>query len=579
MTDPLERLPDEAVSVELDDLSRPPVTSGSLAHLVSRCYVAGVTTNPSVFQNAIARGDGSDHQLRDLAAHGVTADEALRMITTADVRDAADILRPVVETTGGQNGCASIEVDPRLAHDTTVTVTEATSARPPLPGSHTVRWRRVVTAAELVRAVQEGVPAIEVDGAISGMPMLTLASGVRLRGGTLEFGAKGLRLTRDNLLENVTIRAPEHEVAILNDTSVTDFGTLALHGVHTRGQVLLLARDAVRSGHVAVDGLTVEAADLRGRTDRPHGFGVEVLQGAFTLWNQQADPRAEVSAELLDITAGSPGSPIRGSGVFVGGHSATSDGGPGGLTRVTILRTREIHTDGQIPVGTPDLISGGVFLAFGALIDQVLNTGPVTTHGANDMVLDNWGRVRSWTATAPITSYGPSGIGFVNFGDLDRLDVRAAITTHGTGARGFNFYDGSMRRACFDSISTTGDGAIGVQIGRDLPRLEVRGDLTTTGGTGLSLVRGVQTQLKATALSIKKDGRIGQVGVGGRISARGDDLVTVEIDGDLGTLSARGGIQAEGHRADAVHTRGEGRELAGVVISAADGKTMVRVPA
>lgn len=86
------------------------------------------------------------------------------------------------------------------------------------------------------------------------------------------------------------------------------------------------------------------------------------------------------------------------------------------------------------------------------------HAGPVTTHGQNDMVLDNWGRVETWTATAPVISHGPSGIGFVNFGDLGHLDVRGPITTHGTGARGFNLYDGSLWHASFDSIATTGDG-------------------------------------------------------------------------------------------------------------------------
>jgi hypothetical protein len=81
----------------------------------------------------------------------------------------------------------------------------------------------VATAAELVEAVQQRVPAIEVDGVVRGMPMITLAPGVRLRGGTLEFGAKGVRLTKDNVLKDVTIRAPEHEVAVLNDTSVADW--------------------------------------------------------------------------------------------------------------------------------------------------------------------------------------------------------------------------------------------------------------------------------------------------------------------------------------------------------------------
>ncbi|MEU1791906.1 hypothetical protein ABZ553_39740 [Streptomyces sparsogenes] len=252
----------------------------------------------------------------------------------------------------------------------------------------------------------------------------------------------------------MTIRSPEQETAVLNDVSVADLGTLVLRGVRVRGQVLLLARDAVRSGHVQVEGLTVEAADVRGRVERPHGFGVDALQGAFTLWNQQPDSAVEITAELLDVAAGSTDRPVRGSGVFVGGHGDWNGAADGGTVRVSMLRTGEIHTDGGIPAGTPDLISGGVFVISGAVVGQVVNAGPVTTHGQNDMVLDNWGRVETWTATAPVISHGPSGTGFVNFGDLGHLDVRAPITTHGTGARGFNLYDGSLRHASFDSIAT-----------------------------------------------------------------------------------------------------------------------------
>ncbi len=66
-----------------------------------------------------------EQQVTDLAVRKVTVDEAIRMITTADVRDAADILRPVFDATGGQDGRVSIEVDPRLAHKTDATVAEA----------------------------------------------------------------------------------------------------------------------------------------------------------------------------------------------------------------------------------------------------------------------------------------------------------------------------------------------------------------------------------------------------------------------------------------------------------------------
>ncbi|WP_062649669.1 transaldolase [Streptomyces maremycinicus] len=125
MTDALKRLSEEGVAIWLDDLSRKRITSGNLAELIDQQHVVGVTTNPSIFQKAISQGDGYDQQLSDLAARKVTVEEAIRMITTADVRDAADILRPVFDATGGQDGRVSIEVDPRLAHHTKPTVAEA----------------------------------------------------------------------------------------------------------------------------------------------------------------------------------------------------------------------------------------------------------------------------------------------------------------------------------------------------------------------------------------------------------------------------------------------------------------------
>lgn len=127
MTDALKRLSDEGVAIWLDDLSRTRLNSGNLAELVQNMHVVGVTTNPTIFQKAIAgSGDTSyDAQLRDLAVRKVTTDEAIRMITTSDVRDAADVLRPVYDASNGRDGRVSIEVDPRLAHQTAPTVAEA----------------------------------------------------------------------------------------------------------------------------------------------------------------------------------------------------------------------------------------------------------------------------------------------------------------------------------------------------------------------------------------------------------------------------------------------------------------------
>ncbi|MFB9508170.1 transaldolase [Streptomyces aurantiacus] len=125
IADPLKALSGEGVSIWLDDLSRGRIASGNLAELIDTRHVVGVTTNPSIFQAAIGSGEGYGEQLADLAARRVTVDEAVRMMTTADVRAAADILRPVYDGTGGRDGRVSIEVDPRLAHDTRATIAEA----------------------------------------------------------------------------------------------------------------------------------------------------------------------------------------------------------------------------------------------------------------------------------------------------------------------------------------------------------------------------------------------------------------------------------------------------------------------
>jgi hypothetical protein len=167
-------------------------------------------------------------------------------------------------------------------------------------------WQVVTTAAELSAALQSGAKAIEVRGEVHGIPMVILGPGVRLRGGTLVFGAKGVCLTSDNEIEGVTIRCPDHEVAVLNDTSVPDLGTLTLRDVKTTGQVLLLARDAVKAGEVRVAGLKVLSADVRGRVTRPRGFGVEAMQGAFTLWNLQPDAKVTIAAARAVAGCASP---------------------------------------------------------------------------------------------------------------------------------------------------------------------------------------------------------------------------------------------------------------------------------
>jgi transaldolase len=125
MTDVLGELTQAGVSVWLDDISRERLRTGNLESLVKDSHVQGVTSNPTIFANALAKGNAYDDQIKDLAIRGVTVDEASRMITTRDIRWGADVLRPVYDSSDGVDGRVSLEVDPRLAKETDKTVAEA----------------------------------------------------------------------------------------------------------------------------------------------------------------------------------------------------------------------------------------------------------------------------------------------------------------------------------------------------------------------------------------------------------------------------------------------------------------------
>ncbi|GAA4618240.1 transaldolase [Saccharopolyspora hordei] len=147
----LKALSEAGVSIWLDDLSRQRITSGNLAQLITEKEVVGVTSNPTIFAKALSNAADYDEKVRELAARGASVDETVLELTTADVRDAADVFRNVYEQTGGVDGRVSLEVDPRLAHDTDRTVAEAVDL-----------WKAVDRPNLMVKipATVEGLPAI-----------------------------------------------------------------------------------------------------------------------------------------------------------------------------------------------------------------------------------------------------------------------------------------------------------------------------------------------------------------------------------------------------------------------------------
>ena len=152
MTDTLAALSDLGVSIWLDDLDRGRLSGGGLADLIASSHVVGVTTNPAIFDHSITTGAAAyADQLHDLAIRGVDVGEAVRALTSFDVRWACDLFTPAFEASGGADGRVSIEVDPRLARNTDATVAEAKAL-----------WWTVDRPNLLVKipATVEGLPAI-----------------------------------------------------------------------------------------------------------------------------------------------------------------------------------------------------------------------------------------------------------------------------------------------------------------------------------------------------------------------------------------------------------------------------------
>ena len=199
--DRLAALSAAGVSIWLDDLDRGRLTGGGLAALVAGSHVVGVTTNPSIFANAIGGGAAEyADQVRDLAVRGVSLDEAVRAMTTYDVRWACDVLAPVHHSTDGVDGRVSIEVDPRLARATDATIAEAKA----------LHW-----------AVDRPNVLIKIPATVEGLPAITevLGAGISVNV-TLIFSVDRYRAVLDAWLTGLELAARNgHDLASIESVA------------------------------------------------------------------------------------------------------------------------------------------------------------------------------------------------------------------------------------------------------------------------------------------------------------------------------------------------------------------------
>jgi transaldolase len=198
MADALAELSAQDVSIWLDDISRERLRSGNLQELMDTKHVVGVTSNPTIFSKALEKGDAYDDQLRDLKKREIAVDGFIRYLMAYDIRWACDVLRPVFDATDGKDGRVSIEVDPRIAHDTDRTVAEAKGL-----------WWLVDRPNVMIKipASVEGLPAITAATAEGISVNVTLIFGLDRYDGVMDAYLSGLEAAKANGIDLSTIRS------------------------------------------------------------------------------------------------------------------------------------------------------------------------------------------------------------------------------------------------------------------------------------------------------------------------------------------------------------------------------------
>lgn len=414
---------------------------------------------------------------------------------------------------------------------------------------------KVSSFNDLVNAIQSRNEQIIITRSILCNYPIFLPEGVDLIGMQQENGefpllsfqnSDGIGVSANNSIKNLNIDSPSNHKAIFNTIVKEDLGTFHFEKLFVKGQISIITRVGVKHANVIINDVDIHSADTRHYLEQPLNFLVIVLQGALTIYNINPDQDSKLNVSINNLSIGRKNAPVSGSGVFISGF-----GYQGGQVHISKLHTLAVYSNGKIPLGVADYITGGVFILYGAHADEVITDGEVITYGVNDMVLDVWGSVDTWTSNAPVISYGPSGVGFVNFGVVKNFTLNAPLQTYGLGARGYNQYDGTVENISFQSIETFGDGSVGIQISKKIGQLTIHNDVITHGSLGSSLVKGVYVDLPAYALSIKDGGEIENLIVGGNIESHGDKVVSyiVEKNGKINNSSIKGKILATGKNA------------------------------
>jgi transaldolase len=325
--------------VWLDDISRDRLRTGNLQMLIDDLHVVGVTSNPTIFAKSLSSGDAYDEQIADLKTRGVAVDEASRMITTYDIRWGCDVFRPTYERTGGLDGRVSLEVDPRLANETSKTIAEARAL-----------WWMVDRPNLLIKipATLEGLPAITQCTAEGISVNVTLIFGLERYGQVIDAYMAGLEQAAANGHDLSKIRSVASFFVSRVDTEVD----ARLDKIGTPEAAELRGKAAVANARLAYELFEQRIATDRWRALSAQGANVQRPLWASTSVKDPAfgDTMYVVELVVSDTVNTMPEGTIR----------ATSDHGKllGDTVHGTYDQSRQVFADlAKLGIGYDDVVN------------------------------------------------------------------------------------------------------------------------------------------------------------------------------------------------------------------------------
>lgn len=285
ITDQISRA---GTSIWLDDLSRSKITGGdahSLPYRIAHNNVVGVTTNPSIFNLAISHGAEYASSIASLTAHSV--EEVVQVLTTDDVRSACDLFAPIFQTSNGIDGRVSIEVDPRLAHETEESIKQG---------------------RELWKLVDRPNVMIKIPATLEGLDAITtlLADGISVNV-TLIFSVERYVKVFEAFMKGLELRL----AAGKSISEVTSVASLFVSRVDTAVDALLKANNSPAStallGKAAIANavLTYQAFEALAGTPRWKALESSGARIQRPLWASTGvkDPAYDDTRYVLDLVA------------------------------------------------------------------------------------------------------------------------------------------------------------------------------------------------------------------------------------------------------------------------------------